>query len=328
MRAIVIARPGPPDVLEPRDVATPEPGAGQVRVRVHASGVNRADLLQRRGGYPAPAGWPQEIPGLEYAGVVDALGEGAERWAVGDRVMGLVGGGGYAEAVVVDEAEVMAVPASLTLEAAAAIPEVFLTAHDALFTQMGLRPGDWLLIHAVGSGVGTAGLQLALAAGARVLGTGRSVGKLERARELGLPIAIEATGPEAWVDPVLHETGGRGVDGVLDLVGGAYLPGNIKCLARLGRLVIVGLVAGSSATLDMGTVLRKRLRIFGTAMRTRSPDERAAAVAAFEHEALPLFAERRLRPIVDRVYTADQAPDAHRRMEANENFGKIVISWA
>jgi putative PIG3 family NAD(P)H quinone oxidoreductase len=327
MRAIVISHPGLPDVLQLREALAPEPGAGQVRVRVHASGVNRADLLQRRGAYPAPPGWPQHIPGLEYAGVIDTLGARTRRFAVGDRVMGLVGGGGYAEQVVADEAEVMPVPASLSLEAAAAIPEAFLTAHDALYTQMRLAAGEWLLIHAVGSGVGTAGLQLARAAGARVLGTGRTRWKLDRARELGLPVAIDASTPDAWVEPVLHETGGRGVDGVLDLVGGAYLPGDIKAMARLGRLVIVGLVAGSSATLDLGAVLRKRLRIYGTALRSRAPEEKAEAVAAFARDALPLFDQHRLRPVVDRVFPAADAAEAHRRMEKNENFGKIVLTW-
>jgi NADPH2:quinone reductase len=327
MRAVVIARPGGPEVLELREVPAPQVGPGRILVRVAASGVNRADLLQRRGGYPAPPGWPREIPGLEYAGTVEAVGEGVQRFAPGDAVMGLVGGGGYAELVAVDAAEALPVPAGMPLQQAAAIPEVFLTAHDGLMTQLGLQSGEWLLVHAVGSGVGTAALQLARAAGARVLGTSRSTWKLERARALGLDVAIPVTGDADWAEVVLHETGGRGVDTVLDLVGGAYLAGNIRCLTRLGRLLVVGLVAGSRAELDLGAVLARRLRIQGTAMRSRTPAERAAVVAAFEKDALPLFQPHHLHPIVETVLPARDAALAHERMERNEAFGKIVLSW-
>ncbi len=328
MRAIVIARPGPPEVLEPRDVPLPEPGPGQLRVRVAASGVNRADLLQRRGHYPPPPGWAADIPGLEYAGTVDAPGEGAARFHVGDRVMGLVGGGGYAEAVVVSEAEVLPVPPGLALEAAAAVLEAFITAHDALFTQLHLQAGETLLVHAVGSGVGTAGLQLARAAGVRVLGTNRSAWKLERARELGLDVAIRTGEGSDWAEQVLRETGARGVDAILDLVGGDYLQGNVRVLAPRGRLIVVGLVAGRSAELDLGAVLSKRLHIIGTALRSRPPAEKVQTTEAFARAVLPLLAEGRVRPVLDRVYPAEQAPAAHRRMESGENFGKLVLSWS
>ncbi len=327
MRAIVIARPGGPEVLELRDVPAPEPGLGRVRVRVAASGVNRADLLQRRGGYPAPPGWPPDIPGLEYAGTVDALGEGVAGWRVGDRVMGLVGGGGYAEQVLADAAEVLPVPDGLSLEAAAALPEAFITAHDALFTQLRLAAGETLLVHAIGSGVGTAALQLAKAAGARVLGTNRSEWKLERARELGLDGAIPTGARRDWVEAVLQATGGRGVDAILDLVGGDYLAGNTRVLAPRGRLIIVGLVAGRAAELDMDAVLSKRLAIFGTALRSRPPAEKAETTRAFARAALPLLADGRARPVLDRVYPAAQAAEAHRRMESGANFGKIVLGW-
>jgi len=328
MRAIVITRPGGPEVLELREVRTPEPGPGQVRVRVAASGVNRADLLQRRGAYPAPAGWPADIPGLEYAGTVDALGIGASRFRVGDRVMGRVGGGGYAEQVVAAEPEVVPVPARLPLESAAAVPEAFITAHDALFTQLGLAAGETLLVHAVGSGVGTAGLQLAKAAGARVLGSGRGAGKLEQALQLGLDAAIQVSAGEDWAEAVLRETGGRGVDAILDLVGGDYLRGNIRVLAPRGRLIIVGLVAGRTAELDMGAVLSRRLRIVGTALRSRSRGEKAATTAAFAHHVLPLLGEEAVKPIVDRAFPPEEAARAHERMEGNENFGKILIRWS
>jgi len=328
MRAVVMMRPGGPEVLELRDVPTPQPGPGHLRVRVAASGVNRADLLQRRGGYPAPAGWPVDIPGLEYAGTVDALGEGVARFGIGDPVMGLVGGGGYAEAVVVAEPEVLPVPDTLSLEAAAAVPEAFITAHDALFAQMRLTAGETLLVHAVGSGVGTAALQLAKAAGARVLGTARTDWKLEGAGGLGLDVAIRAGGAVEWAEEVLQATGGRGVDAVLDLVGGDYLRGNIRVLAPRGRLILVGLVAGRSAELDMGAVLARRLSIFGTAMRSRSSAEKADACRAFARDVLPLLADGRVRPVLDRTYPAAEVAEAHRRMESAGNFGKLVLSWA
>ena len=220
MRAVVITEPGEPDVLEVQGRPVPSPGPGQIRVRVRAAGVNRADLLQRRGLYPPPPGWPEEVPGLEYAGEVDATGRGAELWAPGDRVMGLVGGGGYAEFVVVNEREAMAIPDQLSFEEAAAIPEVFMTAHDVLFTLLSLEMGERLLIHAVGSGVGTAGLQLAKAAGVTVFGTSRSAWKLERAAELGLDLAID-TSKEDFSEVVSRETEGEGVNAILDLVGGS-----------------------------------------------------------------------------------------------------------
>ncbi|HEX9106797.1 MAG TPA: zinc-binding dehydrogenase, partial [Longimicrobiales bacterium] len=258
---------------------------------------------------------------------VDALGPGVTRFRLGEPVMGLVGGGGYAEEVVAAEADVVPVPALLPLEAAAAVPEAFITAHDALFSQLALAAGETLLVHAVGSGVGTAGLQLAKAVGARVLGTGRGAGKLEAARELGLDAAVQVGAGQDWTEAVLRETGGRGVDAILDLVGGDYLRGNIRVLAPRGRLIIVGLVAGRCAELDMGGVLSKRLRIMGTALRSRTPAEKAATTAAFAADVLPLLAQGKVRPILDMTFPPQEAARAHERMEANENFGKIVIRW-
>lgn len=326
LRAIEITAPGGPEVLREREVPTPEPGPGEVRIRVAAVGLNRADLLQRRGQYPAPAGAPANIPGLEYAGVVDDVGAGATRWRPGDRVMGIIGGGAYAEAVVVDEREALPVPESLSLEEAAAIPEAFLTAHDALFTQLRLGAGEVLLIHAVGSGVGLAALQLARAAGARVLGTSRSAWKLERARELGLEVGIEAGGG-SFDEVVRRETGGAGVDAILDLVGGAYLAGNLRALATRGRVAVVGLVAGRSAELDLGLLLSKRLTLIGTVLRSRSLEEKIAVAEAFRAHALPLFEEGRLRSVVDRVFSFAEVGAAQAYMEENRNFGKIVLRW-
>lgn len=326
MRAIVISQPGPPSVLRMADVPDPDPGPDQIRVRIAAAGVNRADLLQRIGGYPPPPGSSPQIPGLEYAGRVDAVGSGVDLWRPGDRVMGLVGGGGYAEYVVVHSHEALPVPAALSLVEAAAVPEVFLTAHDAMFSQMRLRPGDALLIHAVGSGVGTAAVQLAATRGIRTLGTSRSARKLERAGELGLDVAIDV-GSEDFVAAVERATEGRGVNGVLDLVGGDYLRGNLAVLAPFGWLVIVGLVAGANSELDMRAVLRKRLTIRGTVMRNRSLEEKIAVAAAFHEDALALFAGGALRPVIDEILPMHEAPAAHHHMEENRNFGKIVLRW-
>jgi len=325
MRAVVVSQPGSPDVLQLRSVSAPSPGRGEVRVQVRAAGINRADLLQRRGLYPAPPGWPQDIPGLEYAGVVESVGEGVASCDVGDAVMGLVGGGGYAEYVVVAEREVIPVPGDLSFEQAAAIPEVFITAHDALFAQLHLGLGERLLIHAVGSGVGTAALQLAKASGVKVLGTSRTGWKLERAREFGLDVAID-TSRDEFAPVVRDATGGAGVDVVLDLVGGAYLAGNLEALSQRGRMIVVGLTSGRTAEIDLGTLLRKRLCLVGTSLRSRHGEEKIAVAQAFRHVVSPLFADGRVQPIVDRVFPLDEAAEAHRRMESNENFGKLVLT--
>ena len=352
MRAIVITRAGGPDVLVMSDVAEPIPGPGQIRVRVHATAVNRADLLQRAGNYPAPAGAPRDIPGLEYAGVVDAVGSAAQRWKVGERVMGLVGGGAYAEHIVTHEDEAVRVPAALSLEDAAAIPEAFITAHDALFTRMQLQRDESLLIHAVGSGVGTAALQLAKSAGAFVVGTQRSAWKLERSRALGLDAAIAVgaggvTDTGDFADQVIHEvkrwraatsaaageSGAThrspvkpGVDGILDLVGGDYLAGNLRAVRELGRIIVVGLVAGARAELDMRMLLHKRATIVGTVLRARSLAEKIDAARAFERDVIPLLDAGTVRPIIDVALPLAEAARAHEIVEANRNFGKVVLT--
>lgn len=326
MKAIVISRPGGPEVLEQRELPTPEPGAGEIRVRVRASALNRADLLQRLGRYPAPAGVPQEIPGLEYAGEVDAVGPGAGLWAVGNRVMGIVGGAAHAEFVVVHEREAIHVPQNLSWEEAAAVPEAFLTAYDALFTRLELGMGEPVVIHAVGSGVGTAALQLARAAGALVLGTARTAAKLARARELGLDVAIDAS-QEDWPAAVERATDGAGVQAVLNLVGGRYLPGDLRVLRTGGRVVVVGTMAGHLAELDLGLLMRKRARVEGTVLRSRPLEEKIALARAFSAGALPLFSAGRIRPVVDRVYSFGELAEAHRQLETNESFGKLVLAW-
>ncbi len=325
MRAVVITEPGGPEVLAVRDVPVPEPRRGEVRVRTTTSGVNRADLLQRKGAYPAPPGSPVDIPGLEFAGVVDGVGEGVGRWRVGDAVMGLLGGGGYAERVVTPASTVVPAPEGVPLEACGAIPEVFMTAFDAAFLQEGLAEGETVLIHAVGSGVGTAALQLARAAGARTIGTSRTAAKLQRAEELGLDHPVLAD--EGWPDRVLALTEGRGVDVIVDLVGGPYLTGNQKVVARRGRHVVIGVPGGPQAKIDLRALMGKRASLRGTVLRARSTEEKAELARAFEERVSPLLASGAVRPVVDRVFPADEAADAHRLMEANDTFGKLLLKW-
>ncbi len=325
MRAVIYSGAGGPEVIGIGEVPKPEVRPGHVRVRVHAAGLNRADLIQRRGHYAAPAGWPADIPGLEYAGEVEAI-RGGSRWKVGDRVMGLVGGGAQAELLTVHEDEALPIPEVLSYEEAAAIPEVFLTAYDALVTRGRLAPGERVLIHAVGSGVGTAAAQIARHLGATVLGTSRSAGKLARALVYGLDVGID-TGRGGFVDAV-----GDPVHVVLDVLGGPAFADNLAVLAPRGRLVLLGFLAGSRTTADLGPILRKRLEVIGTVMRTRALEERIPLVREFGARMLPLFDQRiehaaPLRPVLERVYPMDQLAEAHRLMEGNETFGKIVVTW-
>ncbi len=326
MKAVVITEPGPPDVLRIREVDDPEPGLGEIRVRVAASAVNRADLMQRQGHYPAPADWPDDIPGLEYAGEVDAVGPNVGVWDPGDRVMGLVGGGGYAERVVLPADEAIAIPEDLSYEEAAAIPEAFITAGDALGLRMGLQKGETLLIHAVGSGVGTAALQIAKAWGATVIGTSRSAWKLERARELGLDVAVD-TSDSGFAPAVLSATARRGAPAILDLVGGAYLQEDLECVGSLGRIVLVGLTAGRTADLDLGAILRKRVTVVGTVLRSRPPVERAAAARAFEEMVAPLLYRGTVAPVIHEVVPMTEVVRAHELVASNETFGKVVLRW-
>ncbi len=326
MRAVVVTRPGGPEVLEVREVPLPEPGRGEVRVRIAASGVNRADLLQRMGRYPAPPGWPADIPGLELAGVVDAVGPDVTTWAEGDAVMGVVGGGGYAEAAVVHERTLVPAPSGMSTREAGAVPEAFMTAFDAVFLQAGLASGETLLVHAAGSGVGTAALQLARAAGARTLGTSRTPDKLERARELGLDEAVEGGGDD-WPQRVRELTGGRGVDVVLDLVGSPYLAGNLAVLAERARWIVVGVTGGRTAEMDLRALMSRRASITGTVLRARPLEEKGTLAAAFARRVVPLFERGALRPVVDDVYAPEDASEAHARMEENRTFGKLLLVW-
>ena len=325
MQAVVITTPGGSEVLELREVRRPEPGPGEVRVRVAASALNRADILQRMGRYPVPEGYPKDIPGMEFAGTVDAVGEGVDEVREGDAVMGITGGGAYAEATVVPASTCVAVPRGMSLLDAGAIPEVFFTAFDAVILQEGLAAGETLLVHAVGSGVGTAALQLGRAWGATVIGTSRTAGKLERAAALGLEHAVLAD--EGWPERVGEITGGRGADVILDLVGGPYLAGNQKVLALRGRHIVVGVTGGSIAQVDLRALMGRRGSIRGTVLRARPLVEKVALTRAFVEDVLPHFEAGRMAPVVDRVFPAAEAAAAHAYMETNANFGKILLEW-
>lgn len=327
VKAVTITAHGGVEVLEVREVETPaRPTADRVRVRVRAAALNRADVLQRLGRYPAPPGVPENIPGLEFAGEVDEVGDEVRTWKPGQRVFGITGGGAQAEYVVVPENHLAEIPANLDWAEAAAVPEVFITAHDALFTRAKLQPGETMLVHAAGSGVGTAAIQLTRAAGAKAFGTSRTADKLERVREYGLTGAVVVNDdPRVFAGAAREWTTGRGVNVIIDLVGASYLEANLEALASKGRMVLVGTTAGAKATLDFGTVMRKRLTIIGTVLRSRSTEEKATATRLFANHVVPLLAEGTVRPVLDRVYKLEEVRAAHARMESNESFGKIVL---
>jgi len=322
MRAAIITRPGKPDVLEIQEVETPEPVGDYVRVRVRASGINRADTVQRAGHYPAPPGSPQNIPGMEFAGEVDEVGPLARAWKPGQRVMGLAGGGAQAEYIVVHEGMLVEIPDNLDFVQAAGVPEVFMTAHDALFTQGGLQMGERILIHAAGSGVGTAAIQLAHAAGAITFGTSRTPEKLERAKLLGLDHAF---GDQDFAAAVQRLTNGLGVHMVLDFIGAPYLQQNMEALTAWGRVVFLSSLGGAQASFNISLMMGKRISLRGCTLRTRSLEEKLAVTRRFAVGVLPLLANGTVKPIIDQVYPLEQIADAHRAMEANKNFGKLIV---
>ncbi|MDA0351160.1 MAG: NAD(P)H-quinone oxidoreductase [Chloroflexi bacterium] len=324
MQAAVITEPGGPEVFAIQEVADPTFGPEDALVSVHATALNRADLLQRMGRYSGPVGTRDDIPGLEMAGIVEAVGDRVSAWKPGDRVMALLGGGGYASKVAVHERLLMPVPPNIELDDAASIPEVFLTAYDALFVQCELAMGERVLIHAAGSGVGTAGIQLAAAQGCRVFGTAGSDDKLERAAELGLNVGINYHDAD-FADVITERTEGAGVQVVLDVIGAQYWEQNLRSLAVRGRMVIVGTMGGAKLEVNLGALMGKRLRVHGTVLRARPLEEKAALTQQFVARVLPLFQNETVSPVVDRVFPLVEVADAHRYMETNANFGKIVL---
>jgi len=324
-KAIRIGEPGGPEVLEVGEIELSAPGPSQVLVEVAAAGLNRADCLQRRGFYPAPPGVPADVPGLEFAGLVESVGRGVSGWKPGDRVMGIVGGGSMATRLLTEGAELMSVPAELSLEEAAAVPEAFLTAYDAVALQGGLHARQSVLLHAVASGVGTAGIQIASAIGASSVGTSRSAHKLPRCTELGLTHAVLVEDGQ-FADSVLAAVP-NGVDVILDTVGAAYLSQNIKVIAKQGRLIVIGLMGGVKAELALGALLAKRASIHGSVLRSRSSAEKAELTKSFTKEMLEKFASGELKPIIDEVLEMADVQSAHARMDKNETFGKLVLRW-
>ena len=328
MKAVVITRFGGPEVLEIQDVPKPQPGPDEVLIHVRSSALNRADLLQRRGGYAAPPGAPQNISGLEFAGEVIEVGTNARRWQEGDPVMGIVGGGAHAEFVTTNQDAVAAVPTNLEWSAAGAVPEVFITAHDAL-QQAGFKAGEHVLVHAVGSGVGLAAVQLVRALGGRAFGSSRTPEKIERAKEFGLESGYVVPEPSALTGLATfaeNVTDGRGFDVVLDLNGGPYFAASLEAMALKGRIVLIGGVAGGKADVDLYQILRKRLHIIGTVLRARSLEEKIAITNTFAVEVVPLLAARTIQPVIDSVFPLGKIQDAHRRLESNQTFGKVVLT--
>lgn len=327
MLAAVITRPGGPEVLAVQERPDPTPGPFDVLIDVEASALNRADLLQRRGLYPPPAGAPKDIPGLELAGRVAAVGEHVSRFAVGDRVMGLVGGGACATRVVMHEREAMGIPDGLSATDAAAVPEAFITAFDAAVLQGGLQSGQWVVVNAVASGVGTALVQIARALGARSIGSSRTASKLETAVALGLDVAVEGDST-ALPKAVKAATDGAMAAVAVDLVGGPGTASVLQCLRSRGMCVLVGLMGGLKAEVNLALVLRGRLGLRGTVLRSRPIEEKIAVTRAFEDRLVPLFAgagEAKLAPVVDRVVPLADIAEAHAALESNTTVGKVVL---
>ena len=328
MKAVVITRFGGPEVLEVREVPAPRPGPEEVLVQVRSSGINRADLLQRAGRYAAPAGGPQDSPGLEFAGEIAELGAKAHRWRQGDRVMGIVGGGAHAELVTAHQDTLVAVPPNVEWTPAGAIPEVFITAYDAL-QQAGFKAGNNVLIHAVGSGVGLAATQLVRALGGRPFGTSRTADKIQGAKGFGLEAGYTVSDPSSLTGLATfatNVTGGSGFDVVLDLNGGPYFAASLEAMAMRGRIILIGGVAGGKAEVDLYQILRKRLHVIGTVLRARSLEEKIAITTTFGQEVVPLLAMGTIQPVIDSVFPLEQIALAHQRLESNETFGKVVLT--
>jgi putative PIG3 family NAD(P)H quinone oxidoreductase len=326
MRAVVLRSHGGPDVLQFEDVASPVIGEQDILVTVAATALNRADLLQRMGFYPNPFPSGPEIPGLEFAGTVAAIGDKVTVWAVGDHVMGITSGGAYAEQLAIHERQAMAVPSGMSLHDAAGIPEVFITAWDALVVQGGLTSGRWAMVHAGASGVGTAAIQICKAIGARIVVT-CSGGKVEACLALGADVVVDY-GTQDFVAAVATATAGKGVDVILDVIGGDYVERNVASLAVKGHIIQVGVMAGKPVPFNVGLLLGKRASITGTVLRARPLEEKIAISQRFAAEMLPLFDSGNLKPVIDSTYAFADIASAHEYMATNGNVGKIVITVA
>ena len=323
MIAVEITKPGPPDVLKATDRPDPKPGPGEVLIKVAAAGVNRPDVMQRRGRYPPPPG-ASDIPGLEVAGTIASLGEGVTDWKVGDIVCALVAGGGYATLCVAPAPQCLPVPGSLEVTAAAAVPETFFTVWTNVFERGRLKSGETLLVHGGSSGIGTTAIQLAAARGAKVFATAGSDEKCRACERLGAARAINYR-QDDFVELIQGLTGGRGVDLILDMVGGEYVSRNLSALAIEGRLVQIGLIGGEAAPVDFRRILSKRLTVTGSTLRPRSVAEKGQIASALRQEVWPLIEQGRVKPIIYRTFPLKEAAAAHRLMESSEHIGKIVL---
>jgi NADPH:quinone reductase len=333
MKAVYVREFGGAENLEIREVENPPPPGGkEVLVKVKASALNRADILQRRGLYPAPSGFPERILGLEFAGEAAEVGAEVRSFKPGDRVFGITAGGAQAELLLTDESLLARIPENLSFAEAAAVPEAFITAHDAIFTLGELKPGETLLIHAVGSGVGLAALQLAKARNIKTVGTSRTPDKILKANEFGLDHAIIANSdlsenPTEFAELIRAFTGGKGADVILDLVGAKYFQANLESLNLKGRLILVGLTSGARAEFNLGTALQKRLRIIGTVLRSRPTIEKAEATRRFIEEVAPLLTSGKIKPNIDRIFRVEQIRAAHEYLESNASFGEVVLEF-
>jgi NADPH2:quinone reductase len=326
MKAIVITQPGGPEVLQLTDLSKPAFAPNEVLVKVHASGINRPDVYQRKGSYPPPQGAPQDIPGLEIAGIVVEVGKEVTRWQTGDKVCALLIGGGYAEYCNVPEGQCLPIPGELTFEEAASLPETFFTVWSNVFDRGQLKINETLLIHGGSSGIGVAAIQMVKALGHTVYVTAGSDDKCRFCQELGATKAINYK-IENFANTIMQLTNGKGVDVILDMIGGDYTAGNLKSLADEGRLVLINTMNGKDAQVDLSVVMRKRLTITGSMLRSREIAFKAAIAQNLEKTVWPLIASGKIKPVVNKIFPADKAADAHRLMEGSEHIGKIVLSW-
>jgi putative PIG3 family NAD(P)H quinone oxidoreductase len=325
VQAVVIEKFGGPEVLQLREVPEMHPQRGEVRVRVRATAVNRADLLQRAGKYPPPPGCSADIPGLEYAGEVDEIGDDHSALKVGDRVFGLVAGGSYAQHVVVHARTASPIPDHLSFEEAAALPETAITAYDAMVSQGSLKSGEFVLITGGASGVGVIAAQIAHALGAKCIGITRSASKSKRLLEAGYFDKVIVDDGRAYSKEVLRTTSGAGADLVLELVGGHYLQEDLNCIARNGRIILVGLLAGASCEVNLGTLLSKRITVKGTSLRARPIEEKIVVAQLFSKHVVPLLESGAVKPVIDATFPLSEAGKAHSFLESNESFGKVVL---
>ena len=324
MKAIIITRPGGPEVLQMEERPTPACAAGEVLVKVMAAGINRPDVFQRKGNYPPPEGAPRDIPGLELAGVVTEIGAKATRWKIGDKVCALVMGGAYAEYCNVPEGQCLPVPGNLTFVEAASLPETFFTVWSNVLERAKLLPGESLLVHGGSSGIGVAAIQIAKALGSIVYVTAGSLDKCRFCEELGANKAINYN-ENSFTEAIDQLTAGKGVDVILDMVGGDYTAQNIKCLANDGRLVMINATNGNEVTINLTEVMRKRLVITGSMLRARDVEFKSAIARELEKTIWPLIASGKIKPVIYKTFAAEQAAAAHELMESSQHIGKLVL---